>query len=245
MHSLLNVVAIATFAGVIGTAGGGFLVALIPRPSNRLTGLFLGLSGGIMLSITFLDLIPEALATGFISSSFFGIIAGMALILSLDYLLPHIHYSSDSKDCHFKKVGILLGISIAMHNIPEGFAIGTGFSAEIKLGASLAFIMALHNLPEGLAMGTMLKCSNTTPGSIIAATALAGLPTGIGALGGHLLGDISAASLAWALGLAAGAMLYITFSELLPDAYSLGERSSASKGIILGVLVALVLTITL
>jgi len=142
-------------------------------------------------------------------------------------------------------VGILLGIGIAIHNIPEGFAIGAGFSAEVKLGASLALIMALHNLPEGLALATMLKCSEVTPWGIIGATALAGLPTGLGALGGRLLGDISPASLAWALGLAAGAMLYITFSELLPDAYSLGERSMASKGIIAGIFVALILAVTL
>jgi len=108
MNSLLQVVAIGTFAGIFGTAGGGVIVSMIPRLSDHLMGLFLGLSGGIMLAVTFLDLIPEAFATGFIGSSFLGIASGMLLIMALDYVLPHIHLSpKESANCHFRRVGCI------------------------------------------------------------------------------------------------------------------------------------------
>jgi len=247
MHSLWEVVVIATLAGVLGTGGGGLLMAFVPQTSNRTLGAFLGFSGGVMLAVSFLDLIPEAFGTGRVGSAVIGIITGMALILILEHILPHAHYDSahEEQAAHLKRVGILIGIGIAMHNIPEGFAIGAGFSAEVGLGWGLALVMGIHNLPEGLAMATMLKGPKTSASTLVLATSLAGLPMGIGAIGGYILGDVSPAGLAWALGLAAGAMLYITFSELLPDAYTFGERSPTTWGLILGVLLALGMTLSL
>ncbi|MTI61821.1 MAG: hypothetical protein FH762_17870 [Firmicutes bacterium] len=101
--------------------------------------------------------------------------------------------------------------------------------------------MGFQNLPEGMAVGTTLVPGKMNYFKVII-TALSGIPMGIGAFLGSYLGGISEMVLSISLGFAAGAMLYITFNDLIPDAHEKTEGITAITGILSGVVLGLLLT---
>lgn len=236
----LLVTLIGLAAGVLGTLGGGLIVLLVKKVKNRLLSVLLGISAGIMAAISFLDLIPEAIHEGNIYSAMLGVLLGMAIIGLLDVKFPHRHFSMVGdgivKNNKHLKTGILLSIGIALHNLPEGVAIGAGFMVSFQVGLLLAILIAIHNLPEGMAVAAAMCVGGVSSKKVIVITALAGVPMGIGAFIGAALGGVSVWALSVSLGFAAGAMLYIVFDELIPDAHRKAEGHSAIIGILAGIL---------
>ena len=249
MSYVTTVAVIGTLAGVLGTGLGGLISIVAGNRRDRTLGFVLAFSGGIMLAVVFADLFPEALRLGGIQTSLVGLSLGIALLLLLDLYLPHSHFLS--LDCHdrhsrFLQSSILLGIGIAMHNLPEGLAIGAGYAVSEHLGLGLTIIIAIQNIPEGMAMGGPMKAACIDDRHILMWSCLAGVPMGIGALIGAALGTVSPKMLSIALGLAAGAMLYITFDELLPEAQELGSGGHASTfGAVIGAVLGLLLILLL
>jgi zinc transporter, ZIP family len=240
---IIRVTLIGLLAGVIGTGSGGMITYLLRKPSTSFLSAILGFSAGVMLVVVFMELLPEAVEIGSFFYGMVGLLLGIVVLLLLDIYFPHHHHYSD--ECHmsrFRKIGVLLGVGIALHNIPEGLAIGAGYVSGESLGLGLAVIMTVQNIPEGVAMATALCIGGIRNGKIVLATALAGLPMGLGALGGALIGSISPLFLSVSLGFAAGAMLYIVCDELIPDAQSLSTGHSATLGIVVGVVVGIFLT---
>lgn len=115
------------------------------------------------------------------------------------------------------KTGIIVSIGLALHNIPEGLAIGSGFDASFKLGLSLAIAIALHDIPEGISMAIPMKNGGMKPGKILLYVFLSGIATGFGAFLGAIIGKISQQIIAMCLAFAGGAMLYIVSGELSPE----------------------------
>jgi len=232
-------------SGVLGTGGGGLAVILLDKMWDDILGVLLGFSAGIMTVVIFLDLIPEALEYGSLVSAFGGLLLGVLLIALLDINFPHQHFSlhreGRSDRGKYIKTGLLLSIGIALHNIPEGVAIGAGFMASRSTGLSLAVLIALHNVPEGMAVATALGIAGLKSHYILLITILAGVPMGLGALVGGLLGGVSDNFLSAALGFAGGAMLYIVYDELIPDSHRKTEGHTAIIGIIAGVMVGIIL----
>ena len=107
------------------------------------------------------------------------------------------------------KTGIIVSIGLAIHNFPEGLAIGSGFEASIKLGLSLAIAICLHDIPEGVSMAVPMKNGGMKISKVIFYIILSGITTGIGAFFGAIIGSISEQIIAICLSFAAGAMLYI------------------------------------
>ncbi len=244
---LARVTLLGLFAGVIGTGGGG-LIALSFRSFKKSTlSLVLGFSAGIMLVVIFMELLEEGFDIGGFGGTFLGLSIGIVVLYLLDIYFPHQHFSSKKEggNSRFLKAGILLSIGIALHNIPEGLAIGAGYAAYEELGIGLAIIMAVQNIPEGIAMATTLSIAKVGKGRIFLATVLAGLPMGVGAWIGGYVGSIAPTFLSFALGFAAGAMLYIVCDELIPDAHEMAEKGShtATMGIVGGVLIGLLLEV--
>lgn len=243
MNYLLYVSIIGFFSGTLGTVGGSLIVLLIREIKTKFLSIVLGISAGIMIVVIFFDLIPEAQTTGSIWSSLTGLFFGAILISVLDKLFPHQNFvSMDNDESHFLKAGILLAVGIALHNIPEGLAIGAGYSSADNLGLGLAIIMAVQNFPEGMAVATTLSLAGLKNMEVVLITFLSGIPMGLGAFMGAYLGNISDLSLSISLGLAAGAMLYITFDGLIPDAHKKAEGSTAIFGILNGIFIGLVLS---
>lgn len=233
---------IGFLAGVGGTGLGGVASLFFRCLPSRTYSVVLGFSAGVMLSVVAFDLMPEAIEAGGLQYAVLGILAGVILVSLLD-LLPHTHFmTSDRESSRFIKAGVIVGLGIAMHNLPEGLAIGAGYASNTALGLGLGLVIAVHNFPEGMAMACPMIIGGMHPLRVVGATVLAGMPMGLGALIGALLGSLSPVFLSVCLGFAAGAMLFVTCDELIPDAQELASGHSGTFGIVAGVLAGIILT---
>ncbi|MFW5971946.1 MAG: ZIP family metal transporter [Bacillota bacterium] len=241
MNEITYITVIGLLTGIMGTVGGGLIVLMLRKIEEGFLTFILGISAGVMTVIVFLDLIPEALEMGNTITTLAGMFLGVGIIGLMDFVFPHIHHPEKAKNNYYK-AGVLLALGIALHNVPEGLAIGAGFSAERTLGIGLAVIIGIHNCPEGMAVATSLSLSGVRGFKILAVTMLAGIPMGLGAFLGAYLGNISSFFLSLSLGFAAGAMLFITFDELIPSAHERNNGKLAITGILLGVFLGIILT---
>ncbi len=229
---------ISLLAGAATGVGGILGVLFKPRERNLVLGL--GFSSGIMLGVTFLMLVLESLKAGFLLS-FSGFIAGTLLFFSLDFIIPHIH-TVESKNS-FLRLGTLVAIGIAIHDLPEGFGIGSGYGISESLGMALAVAIMLHNIPEGMAIAIPFHFSGMGKFKTVLISFAAGISTLVGALVAFfILGSFSEKLMYTGLAFAGGAMFYITVNELIPEAHKYGNTRLASLGVIGGVLVTFLLT---
>ncbi|MGM0419648.1 MAG: ZIP family metal transporter [Bacillota bacterium] len=250
MSYLISITLIGLLSGIVGTGLGGIFVISIKSFKEQALAVLLAFAAGVMTVIIFLELIPESLETGTLLTAILGILLGVSLIFLLDVRFPHHHFLPKTGQeatpqmlakSKLLKTGILLGIGVALHNVPEGIAIGAGFIAGQNIGFGLALLIALHNLPEGMAVATALGLAGLNRTRIIIYTTMAGIPMGVGAFLGGFFGSISPLFLSLALGFAGGAMLYIVYDELIPDAHSRTTGQTAIIGIVLGVIVGIAL----
>ena len=115
-----------------------------------------------------------------------------------------------------KKKNHLIFISILLHNLPEGLAIGSSFVSAETLGFTLAIVIGIHNVPEGLATALTLAGTKMKTSKIILYTVIAGIPMGIGSfLGVYFAGNFNSL-IGVFLSIAAGTMLYVVLEEILP-----------------------------
>ena len=129
---------------------------------------------------------------------------------------------------------------IAIHNFPEGLAIGSGFEASIKLGYAVALAILLHDIPEGISMAVPMKSGGMSKIKAVILTLLSGVTTGIGAFFGALVGGVSNSVIGICLAFAAGAMLYIVSGELIPESNKIYKGRIGSVGNILGFVIGII-----
>jgi len=232
----------SALAGVMGTGSGGLLAYYWPRPGRRNFSMILGFAAGIMLVIVFMELIPEALKQVNSFLLILGLLLGIGMFLLLDVMLPHYHPATgeDGRQYRYLNKGYLIASGIALHNLPEGLAIGAGFAASPSLGFGLVVIIALHNIPEGLSLAMPFNAAGCR-GKGLWISIVTGLTMGLGGFIGGLLGNVSPILLGISLAFAAGAMLYIVCDELIPDAYETSPDHSPIIGIVIGVVLGLIL----
>jgi len=242
LNNILLITLIGLGAGVIGTGSGAGIALFVKNPSKALLGFMLGFAGGIMLAIVLADLLPESVEIGGFMIAFAGLLIGSLFILFLDLKIPHFHLFETTEElARFIRTGTILGLGIAMHNLPEGIAIGASYVSSPALGFTLALTIALHNIPEGIAMACPLCAGGMRLRWIIFYTAMAGFPMGLGAFIGASLGSISPLVLSLSLGFAGGAMLYIIFGELIPGAQNSGSGHAGTFGAVFGTIAGILL----
>ena len=172
----------------------------------------LAFASGLMMSVICFDLLPEALGISNIVNVVIGTIIGIVSMIFCDILVEK-KFSVNSKtkgmENNLLKTGIIVSIGLAIHNFPEGLAIGSGFEASLKLGLSLAIAICLHDIPEGISMAVPMKNGGMKISKVIFYVILSGITTGIGAFFGAIIGSISQVVISICLSFAAGAMLYI------------------------------------
>ncbi|MDO4739960.1 MAG: ZIP family metal transporter [Eubacteriales bacterium] len=155
------------------------------------------------------------------------------------------HYARKDNTLALFVAGIVMASAIALHNIPEGMTIGASYASQSgvmgRAALVLAVLIGLHNIPEGMAVSVPLISGGMGKGKAVLITALSGIPTIIGALLGYLLGDIGAMGLALSLGFASGAMLYVVFGEILPQAILMYHSKLPAFSAITGILVGLLI----
>ena len=251
MNPILFVILLTAATGVGGLALGGVLATLIKRESPRGTSLLLSFTAGLMLAIVALDMVPEAMeAAPWLPMTPLVLVGGFVVTYLLNcWIDKSAHHEDENNPRHcacghhdLHTAGLVLAAAVALHNVPVGMAVGATVAVEgICLASVLAAVtIGLHNLPEGMSIAIPLLHDGSKTLGAIGVAALSGLPTVAGALAGYLVGNQAPAALAAALSLAGGAMLYVVFFELLPEA-SLQWRSRWSilatvVGFALGVL---------
>ena len=167
----------------------------------------------------------------------------------LDELIHSDHYQHhfDKKDNKLALfvAGLVMASAIALHNVPEGMTIGASYASESGvMGRSaivLAILIGLHNIPEGMAVSVPLISGGMNKAKAVMVTALSGVPTILGALLGFAIGEIGAMGLALSLGFASGAMLYVVFGEILPQAILMYHSKLPAFSTIFGILLGLLI----
>ena len=167
----------------------------------------------------------------------------------LDELIhsDHLGVHVAKKDSKFALMvaGLVMACAIALHNVPEGMTIGASYANDDALvGGSalvLAVLIGLHNIPEGMAVSVPLIGGGMGKAKAVALTALSGVPTIIGALVGYAIGEMSVVGLAVSLGFASGAMLYVVFGEIIPQAILMYHSKLPAFSVIFGMLVGLLI----
>ena len=164
-----------------------------------------------MLAIICFDLIPEALEITSIATVILGILLGIIVMIGCDVVVQRKfnRKAQNQQKSQLLKTGMVVSIGLALHNFPEGLAIGSGFGASLTLGYSLAIAICLHDRPEGISMAVPMKNGGMPAAKVIFYVILSGITTGIGAFFGAIVGGISKEIIALCLSFAAGAMLYI------------------------------------
>lgn len=209
---ILKTTILGLFFGTFGTTLGGIIGVVIKKHSNKFLSFILAFASGLMMSVICFDLLPEALGISNIVNVIIGTIIGIVSMIFCDILVEK-KFSVNSKakgiENNLLKTGIIVSIGLAIHNFPEGLAIGSGFEASLKLGLSLAIAICLHDIPEGISMAVPMKNGGMKISKVIFYVILSGITTGIGAFFGAIIGSISQVVISICLSFAAGAMLYI------------------------------------
>lgn len=248
-------IALTAIAG-LSTSIGAALSIVGKGPGNKTTAYALGLSAGVMIYISFVELLPEAAlefaklsgekdSLGLAALTFF---AGMGLMALIDWIIPEdenpheMHSMQELREPgnhHLKRTGFMLALAIGIHNFPEGMA--TFISALDGLSVALPIVVAIaiHNIPEGVAVAVPIFKSTGSRRKAFKFSLIAGLAEPLGAIIGAilLLPFWTPLTSAIALAATAGIMVYISFDELLPSAESYGCHHISLIGIISGMAV--------
>ena len=226
----------------IGTVLGSAFVFFLKGGMNRtLQRVLTGFAAGVMVAASIWSLIIPAIEQsehmGKLSflPAFIGVWVGFLFLLALDHIIPHLHLNSECPEgtpCGLGKSTMLV-LAVALHNLPEGLAVGvvaagwlTGNESISAAGAlALALGIALQNLPEGAIISMPLKSGGMKRGKAFGYGVLSGIIEPIGAVATILLAEQLAPTLPYMLAFAAGAMLYVVVEELIPE-MSEGEHSN-------------------
>ena len=154
-----------------------------------------------------------------------------------------VHYARKENKFSLFVAGLVMASAIALHNVPEGMTIGASYASNGgALGSAaivLAVLIGLHNIPEGMAVSVPLISGGMSRVKAVLITAATGIPTMLGALLGFWIGEIGPMGLAFSLGFASGAMLYVVFGEILPQAILMYHSKLPAFSAIAGLLVGL------
>ncbi len=235
----IDVVARAVIAGLIASVacGLGVLPLFIPGidPSKH-RGLGYGVAGGLMVSASVYNLILPALGTDADGWTFaqvwpiiLGFVIGAAFLAFVETRLYATNPDgtdriSDGARSWGGRVGLLVFLAMTFHSIPEGVAVGVGYTKDIvgdipgQLGTVLAVAIAIHNIPEGLAVGLPMRAAGAGFGKCFLAAFLTSLPQPIAAVPAVLLAWFFQPLMPGLMGFAAGAMIFLVVLELIPDA---------------------------
>ena len=158
-------------------------------------------------------------------------------MLALDRVLPHEHFVKGvegARSREMKRIWLFVA-AIALHNLPEGLAVGVGFAGgDPASGVPLALGLAAQNIPEGLVVAVALAAARYSPGYAVFIAAATGLVDPVGGLLGAGVIALSQSLLPWGMGFAAGAMLYVVSHEIIPESHRKGHERHATAGLIAG-----------
>lgn len=232
------------------------------RPSERALDGALGFAAGVMLAASFTSLILPGIERGGLLPVLVGLLVGALVLSRADAWVPHLHFlvtGRTRQDSNYPVGGrsalankrsagaIYFIVAITLHNMPEGLAVGVGFgSGNVDNAIALMLAIGLQNIPEGLAVAVSARNAGLGGGSYAALTGIrAGLVEIPLVVFGAAAVALAAPILPYAMGFAAGGMLYVISDEIIPETHSGGHERFATLGTLLGVVVMLYLDVAL
>lgn len=228
---------------------GAMVVLVWRKPTDKFLNITLGFAAGVMLTASYTSLILPGIEFGGIWPVVIGIGFGVVVLDQADHWLPHSHSVAGLEGTKSNRIGAiwLFILAITLHNIPEGLAVGVAFGSG-DLGNALTIMLAIgiQNIPEGFAVS--VAALNAGMGTYFYAS-LAGIRAGLVEIPLALLGawavQFSKPILPYAMGFAAGAMLFVISDEIIPETHRLGKQRSATFGLLLGAVIMLYLDVAL
>ncbi|MDO9438219.1 MAG: ZIP family metal transporter [Hydrogenophaga sp.] len=240
----------------LATALGTLPVLFSQKLPDRLQDTLFGFGAGVMLAASAFSLIIPGLeaarnvgvfgggnwaAGGVIGSA---ILLGGAVLMLMDRVLPHEHFIKGREGQTAKQLRRtwLFVFAIALHNVPEGLAIGVGYAANNGLRAdALATGIAIQDVPEGLVVAVALLAAGYSRVFAVLIGMASGLVEPLGAVLGAAVVGHSAMLLPWGLGFAAGAMLFVISHEIIPESHRKGHEAYATSGLMIGFVLMMLL----
>ncbi len=243
-------VAQALVGGLIAaaaTAAGALPVLFSQRLSERTQDSLFGFGAGVMLAASAFSLVVPGIAAaqnlgyGTTMASLvvgLAILLGGALLLTIDHVVPHEHFikgvEGHAAAMRLRRTWLFV-FAIALHNLPEGLAIGVAYAGtDLARASALTVGIAIQDIPEGLVVAVALVAVGYSRVRAFMLGAATGLIEPVGAVLGAAIVEYSAAMLPWGLGFAAGAMLFVISHEIIPESHRKGHEVSATVGLLLG-----------
>ncbi len=232
----LIILVLSIISGLTTLIGTGLAIFCRNNVKAIVTGI--GFSTGIMLAISFFELIPEALDETSLATTLLATSAGLLVLGLLNYIIPHSHLikENNKKRTSLYRIAFLVTFGLILHDFPEGFAMANSYIINPNLGILVAVAIALHNIPEEFAIAApvvLLKDKKF----LYKAAIISGLaePAGavVGLVGITILPTLTPIFLAFA----AGAMIFVSIHELIPFAQKYKIPIYFIFGIILSILV--------
>ncbi|MBM3313544.1 zinc transporter ZupT [candidate division WOR-3 bacterium] len=227
------------------TAAGSLVSLVVRRPGPGFMAFSLGFSAGVMMLVSFAELLRESIdgiGFGWAMVAFF---AGMGIMFLVDVCTPHefIGEHGDAKVCDEQvnallRTGLLLAIGIGIHNLPEGMATFAGALKNRGLGVAVASAIALHNIPEGIAVAIPVYCATGSRRKALLWSSSSGVAELAGALiaAAVLMPFLTADVLNVTLAAVAGLMTFISFDELIPGSYAYRREHMSVAGVVAGMM---------
>jgi ZIP family zinc transporter len=247
-ENIVPAVVLTILAG-LSTGIGSAIAYLIRKPKIAYLCFSLGLSAGVMIYVSFMELLPGALQR---VGKFWGITAfflGIVVIGLIDILTPgaknpHNYRGLDAptaapQDNDLMRTGIMTALAIGIHNFPEGVVTFASALSDVRLGLFIAIAIAIHNIPEGIAVSVPIFYATSNRNKAFLYSFLSGLSEPAGAVIAYLalLPFLTPVVLAATLAFVAGVMIYISLDELLPMAHRYGYGHVVIWGVVLGMLI--------
>ena len=247
----LDLIFWTAFTGIISalaTGLGAIPVHFVHKKSKVVRAFASATAAGMMISASVFSLAQEgiALKTKIPLSPYIvilGLLLGAAFFRFTEKNFADPHMYQNFLGNGFTKRGVLIFIAMFIHSIPEGIAIGVAFATgNFHFGLIMAIAITVHNIPEGIAVSFPLKADGVSTGRCAIASILTSIPQPIMAVPAALVTWIFEPLLPIGLGFAGGAMIYLVFSELIPDALADGGKSLTGWGVIIGLCGMLLIT---
>ena len=245
------------------TALGAGMVFVLKDFNAKVLDTMLGFAGGIMISASFWSLLAPAVSLcqgrGFPCwlPAVIGFTLGAAVLRGIDFVLPHLHAGlalEKAEGAHTTwRRSTLLVLAITMHNIPEGLAIGVVFGvagsgagfASLAGAVALTLGLGIQNLPEGLAVSMPLRREGMSPLKSFWYGQLSAVVEPLAGIAGVFSVAASQSLMPYALGFAAGAMIYVVPEELIPEAHRGSYSDYVTMSVMGGIALMMLLDVAL
>jgi ZIP family zinc transporter len=233
-------------SGFAATAVGAVVAIALRDIAARTQDIMLGFAAGMMLAASSFSLIlPGIEAARHLSGNnllaasivVLGLALGVALMIGLDRFVPHEHEKSGRRGPEAQRINRvwLFVLAITLHNLPEGMAIGVSFAkGDMQVGIPLTTAIAIQDIPEGLAVAMALRVTGISALRAALIAVGSGLMEPLGAIVGLGISTAFALGYPIAMGLAAGAMIFVVSHEVIPETHRNGHETPATLGLMLG-----------